>query len=85
MTEPVVHNTKSDSSSRSTTSGSYHLGIWRRRCGEPIVTKDTKCEDDVMQRKKCMDFLRLVKDIIGTKIRELLQKYAKEEWAAREK
>jgi len=85
LTMPIAHNTKAGSSSRSTTSGSYHLGIWRRSSGEPSLTTDTKCGGCVMQQKKCMDFLRLVKDLIATKIRNFLQKYAPEEWTAREK
>lgn len=84
-TMPKAHNTKAGSSSRSTSSGSYHLGIWRRRSGQPSLTNDTKCGGCIIQQKKCMDFLRLVKDLIAIKIRDFLQKYAPEEWATRER
>lgn len=85
LTEPKAHNTESNSSSRSTSSKSYHLGFWRQYSAEPYVTKDTKCCSNKQQQEKCKDFLRLVKDKVAPKIRSLLQKYASDEWAAREK
>lgn len=84
LMKPKAHNTDG-SSSRSTNSSSYHLGIWRRSSAEPFITADTKCDGDLAKQKKCKDFLRLVQKHVATKIRSLLQGCAKDEWDAREK
>lgn len=84
LMQPTPHNTKAGSSSRSTGSGSLHLGIWRRSSNNISITKDTICDDDPMKQKKCKDLLRMVKNYVAPRIRELLEKYAKEEWAVRE-
>jgi hypothetical protein len=47
--------------------------------------QDTRSEESKLQQKKCKDFLHLVKKEIATKIRSLLQKYASDEWATRER
>jgi hypothetical protein len=82
---PTAHNTEESSSSRSTETQSFHLGIWRKSAKEPFVTADTRCGEDRHQQKRCEDFLRLVKISIAGKIKSLLEKYAPEEWAERQK
>lgn len=85
LTNPIAHNTKASSSSRSTVSNSYHLGFWRQYDAEPYVSKDTKCGNNKEQQERCNNFLRAVQREIAPKLRSLLQKYAGDEWAAREK
>jgi hypothetical protein len=90
LMEPKAHNTKESSSSRSTSSKSYHLGIWRQYSQAPYITQDTRCMDEkkevnIEEKKRCNNFLRLVKTEVATKIRSFLQRYAKDEWATREK
>jgi hypothetical protein len=88
LTNPTAHNTKESSSSRSTVSNSYHLGFWRQYSDKLYVTKDTKCcdnkgHDNKEQQERC--FLCAVQREIAPKLRSLLQRYASNEWAAREK
>ena len=86
LTNPKAHNTNEGSSSRSTDTESYHLGIWRKFAKEPFITADTLCDPDSPQQQgHCKNFLRLVKKSVALKIRSLLEKYAPEEWAERQK
>lgn len=85
LTNPIAHNTKASSSSRSTVSNSYHLGFWRQYAAEPYISKDTRFDDNKEQEERCKNFLRAVQKEVAPKLRSLLQRYASEEWAAREK
>ncbi|KAF8327853.1 hypothetical protein F5887DRAFT_924642 [Amanita rubescens] len=83
-TNPTAHNTKESSSARSTTSKSYHLGIWRRYDTEAGVTVDTRCEN-LNQAIKCLDFMRAVKKYIAPPVKRLMEHYTKEEWVHRDR
>ena len=83
--DPVCHNTDKDSSVRSSSVKSFHLGIWRRMELKAFVSRDTKCKDNIHASRRCRDFLQAVGDKVAGRIKQLMKNYAPEEWEVREK
>jgi len=79
-TNPIPQKT---ASARSSSSESFHLGIWRRRKGKALVTADTRWDDE-HQQKRCLDFMRAVKDYIAPQLKRLMERYTKDEWVLRQ-
>jgi hypothetical protein len=82
---PIAHNTETGSSSRSSGTPSYHLGIWRRYSDHAMVTLDTQCRGFIHQQKQCKNFLRAVQRHVAPALKRLMERYTKEEWAMRKR
>ncbi|KAF8324837.1 hypothetical protein F5887DRAFT_901971 [Amanita rubescens] len=82
---PIAHNTETGSSSRSSGTSSYHLGVWRRYSDHAMVTLDTQCRGFNHQQKQCKNFLRAVQRHVAPALKRLMERYTKEEWAMRKR